>query len=389
MCFVRQWGPYGLVLAGAVTCYAAIGAVLRIVPSYVSSDLHADSIWAGLAVGAPALTGAVLRPFGGRLADRLGPRVVLVTGAGLMAVGAVPSFVPSLPLLVGSRLLVGGGEAVMMGAAVLWLLRLAGPSRHALALGHVGLANYAGLAIGALLVAPLGGTQHPAGVWLASVVLPLIAAVVVLRVREPVSPSAAHSGQPSDVWRRTWRPGIGLALVNVGYVAILAFGATVAAHHHVGIGSCVLPIFAGGVICSRTVLGHVPDRVGPARTLAIAAGVECVGLFIFGGATTTVSAVAALVALSVGQGLAVPSLGSLALRDVPAARRGAAAGMFFAYFDAGVGLGGPLMGTVTHVLSAAAAIISSGVAVALAIPVASLRTHNERPLPDAAGAPVE
>jgi hypothetical protein len=42
----------------------------------------------------------------------------------------------------------------------------------------------------------------------------------------------------------------------------------------------------------------------------------------------------------------VPGLGLLALTRVPAAQQSAAAGLFFAWFDAGVGLGGPAVRTV-------------------------------------------
>ncbi len=385
----RTWGTYGLVLTAAIACYAALGEVLRIVPGYVANGLHANAVWSGLTVGAPALTGAAMRPAGGRLADRVGPRTVMVAGAALMAVGTVPSFAPTLAGLVASRLLVGAGEALMMSAAVLWLLRLAGPARQALAIGHVGLANYAGLAIGPLLAGPLGGERHPAGVWVASLALPVVAAASLTRQRVPTAPPDRGEGPGRGVWRSTWRPGVGLLLVNVGYVALIAFGAAAVTGHHVHVGSVVLPVFAIGVIVSRTALGSIPDRVGPARTLVVAAAVEGVGLVVFGTATGAPLAAVALVALSVGQGLAVPSLGALALRGVPAARRGAAAGTFFAYFDAGVGLGGPLTGAVTHAFSAPTALVAAGVAVTLAIPIALLRTRPATVAGVPYGAPAE
>lgn len=64
----------------------------------------------------------------------------------------------------------------MMAATVLWLLRLAGPERRGRAMGHIGLANYAGLTIGPPLSEALSGRSHPARVWIPAAVLPLIAA---------------------------------------------------------------------------------------------------------------------------------------------------------------------------------------------------------------------
>ncbi|MBV9802140.1 MAG: MFS transporter, partial [Solirubrobacterales bacterium] len=121
-------GRYALVLGTAVVCYAALGTVLGILPSYIHT-LGGGAVLVGLAVGAPAITGAAGRPLGGRLADRVGPARVMIGGAVVMAIGTLPAFVHSLPLLIVSRLLVGAGEAAMMAATVLWLLRLAGPER--------------------------------------------------------------------------------------------------------------------------------------------------------------------------------------------------------------------------------------------------------------------
>ena len=67
--------------------------------------------------------------------------------------------------------------------------------------------------------------------------------------------------------------------------------------------------------------------------------------------------------LAAGQGVAVPALGLLALERVPPARHGAASGLFFAFFDAGVAAGGPLSGAVAGLASPAAALAVSAGAV--------------------------
>ena len=105
-------------------CYAALGAILRVLPGHLSG-LGATPFAIGLAVGAPALTGLVARPTGGRLADRIGPRKVLPVGAAIMAVGVAPAVIDETSAQIASRLIVGIGEGAMMAAAVLWLLRLA------------------------------------------------------------------------------------------------------------------------------------------------------------------------------------------------------------------------------------------------------------------------
>src|SRR3954454_23516957 len=83
---------YVYVLAGAVACYASLGAVVRVIPGYVGGHLNEPAAAVGLAIGAPALTAVVSRPFGGKLADARGTRLVASAGAVVMAVGALPMF---------------------------------------------------------------------------------------------------------------------------------------------------------------------------------------------------------------------------------------------------------------------------------------------------------
>ncbi len=373
MQFRKRWGDYLAVLVAAVACYAALGAVLRAMPTYVDGRLGGGSVAVGLAVGAAAITGAVLRPLGGRWSDRFGARPMVVLGAVMMALGVLPAWQASLGSLIASRLLVGAGEAVMMSATVLWLLRLAGEEHQGRSLGHIGLANYAGLTIGPLLVELLG-VHHTDRLWVLASALPLLGAALAAALRSAPGPAQRHEPTPVIAMiRRTGRPGAGLLLVNVGYVAVLSFGATVVARHGLGIAALIVPVFGAGVIISRVALGSVPDRMGAARVLVASALLEAAGLVVFAEAATTGVSVAALAVLSVGQGLAVPSLGLLAVAGVPEHQRGAASGAFFAWFDAGVGLGGPAVGLVARFSAPDIAVLCAGIAVAAVVPVVLLK----------------
>ena len=377
---------YLVVLSTAILCYAALGTVLGILPDYVHS-LGGGAILVGFAVGAPALTGATGRPLGGRFADHIGPARIVIAGALAMAVGTIPAFVESLPVLIVSRLAVGAGEAMMMAATVLWLLRLAGPERRGRAMGHVGLANYAGLTIGPPLSQALSGQAHPSRVWITAAILPVVAAgsaTVLARTPdralapEPSHDEARDAGTETEAervstLRATLRPGLGLMLVNFGYVAVLSFGAAAATEQGTGIASLVIPVFGIGVIASRTILAGIPDRFGAPRTLTVAVAIESAGLAGMAATTSTPVALVALVVMAVGQGLAVPSLGLLALGSVPPSRHGRTAGAFFAYFDAGVGLGGPAVGLAAHAADPTGGLFAAAGAVLATAPVALLR----------------
>src|SRR3954454_5317789 len=362
---------YLRVLASAVLCYAALGAVLRILPDRMTA-LHAGAFAVGLAVGAPALSGVFFRPVGGRLADHRGPAAIVLAGALVMTVGIAPAVIAAPVAQVASRIVVGAGEGLMMAAAVLWLLRIGGARRQGRALGHIGLANYGGLAAGPLLADALHGTAHPRRVLAAAAALPWLGAATAPRddARRREAPATDHATRA--LARAILRPGIGLMLVNLGYIGLLSFGTSAARAQGVAGASLVVPVFALTVIAARTLGGSVPDRVGAQRTLGIAAPVAGVGLAGVAVAHTTATVVIATVVLAAGQALAIPALGLLALDGVPPEHHGAAAGLFFAFFDAGVGLGGPLAGALAGLTSASGAVAGVAPAVALAAPIALL-----------------
>lgn len=362
---------YAAVLGAALLCYAALGAILRLLPSYVQSDLHKGPFAVGLAVGAPAITAVVTRPLGGRLADRRGPAPVLIGGAAFMTLATLPLLAAdAYPLLLGSRLAVGAGEGLMMSAGVLWLLRLAGPERRGRALAHIGLANYGGLTLGPLLADAVGSTT---AVFAASAVLPLLGALCVWRLPRP-APADAEQAPLRSVLRATSRAGVGLMLVNFGYVALLSFGSDVARSQGSSAAALVVPVFAIAVIVVRTLGGGIPDRFGAIPTLTASALMEAAGLAMVAIVHGTAATITGVAVLATGQALAVPALGLLALARLPAEQQGAAAGAFFAWFDAGVGLGGLFAGAAAHATDPPGALVAAAVAVAL-VPLVSARGH--------------
>jgi len=360
-------GAYAAILGAAFLCYAALGAVVRILPEYVPQELGGGPFAVGLCVGAPALTAIFTRPLGGRRADLRGPLPVLVTGAAVMALGAPVALVPSLPVLVASRLAVGAGEGLMMSASALWLLRLGGEERRGRSLGHVGLANYGGLVAGPLLAIALGGAGTSHAVFLLSMVLPLAGAALVLAAKPTAGgPAAAAERAPlRRVLGWTLRPGLGLTLVNIGYAAVISFGAAAIAANGAGGDSLVIPVFAAVVMLVRGLGGAIPDRAGPERTLLVGCPVAAAGLVGIGLVASTPLAIASIALLAAGQALAVPALGAIALRSALPSQHGATAGLFFAWFDAGVGLGGPVAGLAAGIAGADGAMVAAGALVAL------------------------
>jgi predicted MFS family arabinose efflux permease len=202
-------------------------------------------------------------------------------------------------------------------------------------------------------------------VWILTAALPLAGAIVALRLPEP--PRAAGPAGPGPLAffpRAARRPGVALALANLGYAALAGFVVLHLSARGIGGGATVFTAFAVAVFASRLVLSRVPDRAGAQPTATAAGLLEALGLLIIALASSLPVALVGAVVVGVGFSMLFPSLALMVVGEVGDDRRGSALGAFTAFFDIGVGLGGPIAGA-TASLAGYPAVFVLGAAAAL------------------------
>ncbi len=323
----------------------SIGATLPVLPRYVTGPLGGGEVEVGIVTGAFAITGLACRPLAGHLADRRGRRRVVVWGTLATAVSGLLLFVPAgVPGLIVSRLFLGAGEGAVYTAGSAWIVDLAPPDRRGRVIGLYGLAIWGGLALGP----PLGELILQASsyemVWAFATAAPLLGALVAIRIPERFAPRDDLEFERRLLAHEALRPGLGLSLAIVGYAAMAAFVVLHLDQRDVGHGAAVFAAFAATVVGARIFLGWLPDRFGPVRCAAGAGAIEAAGLVVIAGAQTIEAAVLGAVAMGAGFSLLFPSFALLVVNRVPVERRGVAMGTYTAFFDLGMGLGGPLTG---------------------------------------------
>ncbi len=333
----------------------AVGATLPVLPRFVSEELNGTDLEVGIVTGAFALTGLVCRPIAGVAADRRGRKVTVVTGAGLAAVAGALLFVPaSIASLIVSRLFLGAGEGTVFTAGSAWNVDMAPPERRGRMIGLYGLAIWTGLTLGP----PVGELLLQAGgyelVWAFAAGAPALGALIASRLPESV-PAGGERSRGPVISREALGPGGTFALSVVGFAAVSAFIVLSLEDRGVGHGATVFSVFAGTVVATRLVGGHLPDRIGAARCAVGAALVETAGLVLLGAAETLSVAIAGAIAMGAAFSLLFPSLSLLAVDRVVPERRGAAMGTFTAAFDLGMLVGSPAVGAAAALGGYAAA----------------------------------
>lgn len=102
----------------------AIITLVPIVPAIIGNfkDVPNIQVLAPMVLAAPGLMVALLSPYAGYLSDKFGRRKLILIFILLYGIGGIlPFFIQSLPLLLGSRLLLGVGEAfVLTVGSALW-----------------------------------------------------------------------------------------------------------------------------------------------------------------------------------------------------------------------------------------------------------------------------
>lgn len=358
----------------------AVGSVLPVLPRYVRGPLDSSDLAVGVVIGSYAVTGLLLRPVAGRLADRRGRRPTVVLGALLVSLSGL-LYLPHLgiPGLIGARLVLGAGEGALYTAGSAWIVDMAPPERRGRVLGLYGLAVWGGLSVGPLLGEVVLHATSYETVWICAAVLPLLGAAIALRVPDPFQP-LAHAEPHPLIAPEAVRPGLAVALASVGYATLAAFIVLLLESRGVGHGATVFAAFAAMIVLARLLAGHLPDRFGPAPVAIGAVLVEAGGLLLIALSHSLVLALVGGMAMGGGFSLLNPSLMLIAVGGVSQAARGAAMGTYTAFFDAGVGIGAPLAGLAAALTSYEGAfVLAAAVAVSSALLIATTLRREHRP----------
>jgi MFS family permease len=360
---------FAIVFGATLLAFLAVGAVIPVLPRYVTGPLGSGDLAVGVVLGAFAATAIAARPLGGRAADRRGRRPVVLAGLALSAVAGLLYHLPlGVPGLVAARLVLGVGDGWVFTAALSWAVDLTPPARRGQAIAWFGMAIWGGLSLGPVIGEALLEAASYTAVWLFAAAAPAAAALVVLAVPDTHVRPGADAVRPPLLHPAAFRPGLVLFLLNVGYGTFAGFIVLHLAELGAGGGGLVFTAFATTVVVARLLLSSLPDRLGPRVTGVAAGAAQATGLLLITLAGGLPLAFAGAVVLGLGNSLSFPSLALLTTQRSADADRGSAMGSLTAFFDLGVGLGSPLAGAISAVagypaaFAVAAAMAAAGAA---------------------------
>jgi MFS family permease len=343
---------FALVVGSGLAYFMALGAVLPVVPQYVEDELGGGSVSVGVAVGALFVGAVLLRPYVGRVGDRVGRRVLMIFGATVVALSiALYAAATSLELLVAARLLTGVGEAAFFVGAATMITDLAPPDRRGEAISYWSVAVYGGLAFGPVLGETVLDHVSFTAAWGVAAALAATAAALAVATHEVERPEAAPGAGGVLINRAAVAPG---SVLFAGLISLAAFTAFVPLYvDEIGLHNAdvVFLLYGGLVLVVRIFGARLPDSLGARTAGAVALAASAVGMVIMAAWGTTAGLLAGTVFFAVGASLLYPALLLLALGGAPESERGSVVGTFSSFFDLSQGLGSLVVGVMAAATS--------------------------------------
>lgn len=323
--------PQAIVLLLA-SCLSVLGAVLLapVLPRIQDAFAGTPGVNAltPMVLTVPALVIGLTATFAGRVVDRLGRKRLLVGALVVYAVvGTAPLWLPSLPLVVASRVLVGLTEAAIMTCCTTLLADyFHGPEREryfGLQTVYTTVAATVFLGVGGLL----GSWGWRTPFWLYAVSLPL--AVVAARVIWQPAQQTREQLPPMP-WRGLLVP-VGVTLVGglVFYVLIVELSYVL---DGIGVTSTATIGLVGAIGSLATAVAAYlfarVARLGPAVTVPAAFALSGLGILGLALAPSVPVVVLGAVVAGLGNGLLLPALLTWALGNLTFEQRGRGTGVW-------------------------------------------------------------
>jgi MFS family permease len=347
----RLFTPRFFVMCGfTFTVFLSAFQLLPTAPFRIQ-DLGGSTFASGLFLGFLTYASATSAPLTGAIADRIGQRRTLIVASGVILLCAIGYGVTTrYPLMLALVVVHGVFWSALLSASAAYLTNLLPERRRAEGISYWGLSSVAAIAVAPPVAFWI--MQHGGWRWICiscgalNVLMGAIAwalpADAAHEQRLMLTRADAHV-RPLVEWR-VLLLSLTLFLYSFGYGAITSFSAMFADALGISPKSIYLTLLAIVILLTRPLSGALADRIGYRRVFMPCLVLIAIGLALLASASSLAWLVASAILFGVGFGTAYPVFVAYVMRDVHAARRGAAFGAILAAFDTGIGTGSSTVG---------------------------------------------
>jgi MFS family permease len=391
----KLWsGEYIFLLGINLLLAISFYMIAPVLPKY-ATQLGASLSLAGVIAGLFSITALVARPFGGLLADRINKKRILFVATTLLFFSAFGySFSPTIPLLVGFRILHGIGFSISSTAVVALAIFFIPKDRLGEGVGYFGLGQILSSAVGPNIGIWVGQKYgYPITFGLSGVVL-LVTALLITFLRQ---------GPPRDAFqaatngKKKFKIGdlIAVELLPLAIMGgvfsmtnglVSSFLVLIGDARHIANIGLYFSINALCLLFVRPIAGKLSDKKGLALILIPALILTALESLLLANASVLWVFLVAGACKAFGQGSAQPALQSACIKKLGPERSGVATSTFYIGGDIGQGMGPIIGGAVAGAFGYQTMFYSSAAVlgvVFLAFGLFKLISHNKLELRNA------
>jgi len=344
-------------------------------------ELGGSTFASGLFLGFLTYASATSAPLTGAIADHIGQRRTLIVASGVILLCAIAYGVTtSYPLMLALVVVHGVFWSALLSASAAYLTSLLPERRRAEGISYWGLSSVAAIAVAPPVAFWI--MQHGGWRWICiscgalNAVMGAIAWTLPAdgaherQLMLPLGSNRQFTNSPTRqlVEWRVLLVSVTLFMYSFGYGAITSFSAMFADALGISPKSIYLTLLAIVILLTRPLSGALADRIGYRRVFMPCLVLIALGLALLASASSLAWLVASAILFGVGFGTAYPVFVAYVMRDVHAARRGAAFGAILAAFDTGVGTGSSAVGWLIEHVGFSAAFGVAALLSAIALP---------------------
>ena len=334
--------------------------------SVISKALVSDLGWSATEAGMPYTISVVTFALGmvvaGVLQDRMGPRLMAITGAGMVGTGMLLSSFATTPvmLMITFGLLVGTGIGFTYSCLSPTAMKWFHPSKKGMVNGLLA----GGFGIAPLFLAPLSTalignfginqTFLILGIGVLLISIPLAFTIVTPAADyKPEAPAGYREKAKSPAYNFTWNEMVKTPQFYMMFVAF-AFAASAgvmlignianiaALQGNISNAAMLVSILAVANTLGRIFMGMLSDKIGRTQTLVLAIAIQTLNMVLFPMYTTMISFIGGAVLAGIGYGALLSVFPSLTADYYGIKNYGSNFGVLFLAWGAS-GFMGPVM----------------------------------------------
>lgn len=313
-----------------------------------AQQLGAPDSLLGLVTGFPTLAALLIRPFIGALLDRFGRKGIFLVGLVMMVtVSFSYAFFPFVIALLAIRLLHGFGWGVASTATNTIASDIVPRKRFGEGIGYFSLSGSLALAVAPGLgieLFHLMGFKSISYIATAILIIALLLAMMV-SYKKGVKPEPGAK-RAKLIERAAVLPSAIMFFITATYGAVVTFIAIHSLEQGVQNIGLFFTVYAIALIISRPTCGRLVDRRGSAFAIVPGLLMLSSGLVLIAFSHSLWMLLISAICYGFGFGATQSGLQTIAVTEAPFERSGAANATFFVGFDAGIGFGSIISGTI-------------------------------------------